>query len=179
MRRPDPSEYNEYYGLYIGQVPDGDVLEALASSVRETVAQLGDLPAEWASYRYAPDKWSLAEILEHIIDAERVFSYRAMCIARGETADLPSMDQDVYSANSNADARGLASLLEELEAVRRASILLFATLDPSTHGRSGRASGFPFTVRTFPWILAGHEIHHRKVIEERYLAPLRSGSGSG
>lgn len=176
MQRPDPSEYEPYYRLYVDQAPDGDVLETLECCVRDTVALLSDVSADWVRYRYAPDKWTLGEVLGHVIDAERVFSYRAMCIARGETVDLPSMDQDVYAAHSNAGERPLASLLDELRAVRRASIALFASLDPAVATRAGRASGFPFTVRTFPWILAGHEIHHRKVVESRYLAPLRAGA---
>ncbi len=176
MQRPDAGEYDPYYGLYVGQAPDGDILQSLESSLRDTVALLGDLPAEWARYRYEPGKWTLAEVLGHIVDVERVFAYRAFCIARGETADLPSMDQDTYAAASNAGERSLSSLLEEFEPARRSSIALFAGLDPAVAGRAGRASGCPFTVRTFPWILAGHEIHHRKVIEACYLAPLRAGT---
>ncbi|MEE8524383.1 MAG: DinB family protein [Thermoanaerobaculia bacterium] len=175
MKRPDASEYNSYYGLYVGQVPDGDIFDALREGVRETVALLAEVPSDWAGFRYAEGKWTLAEVLGHLIDTERVFAYRGMCIARGETADLPSMDQDVYAANSNAGERGLSSLLDELEAVRGASVALFAGMDPAVATHQGRASGFPFTVRTFPWILAGHEIHHRKVIEELYLKPLRAG----
>lgn len=177
MNRPDASEYNSYYGLYVGQVPDGDIFDALRQGVRDTVTLLADLPPDWARFRYAEGKWTLAEVLGHVIDTERVFAYRGMCIARGETADLPSMDQDLYAANSNAGERDLSSLLDELEAVRGASVALFAGLDPAVATRRGRASGFPFTVRTFPWIVAGHEIHHRKVIAESYLGPLRAGAG--
>jgi len=177
MKRPDASEYDAYYGLYVGQVPSGDIFSTLREGVRTTVALLSELPPEWATYRYAEDKWSLADVLGHVLDAERVFAYRGMCIARGETADLPSMDQDLYAAGSNAGSRPLASLLDEFAAVRRASVALFAGMDPAVATRQGRASGFPFTVRTFPWILAGHEIHHRKVIEARYLEPLLAGAG--
>jgi uncharacterized damage-inducible protein DinB len=178
MKRPDASEYHAYYGLYVGQVPSGDVLATLKEGVRTTVALLSELPPEWAKHRYAEGKWTLAEVLGHVIDTERVFAYRGLCIARGETADLPSMDQDLYAAGSNAGDRPLRSLLDELEAVRRASVALFAGLDPAVATRQGRASGFTFTVRTFPWIIAGHEIHHRKVIEERYLEPLLAGAGA-
>lgn len=179
MQRPDPNEYDSYYGLYIRQVPGGEILEVLKTSLQETVSLLRDLPAPWARFRYAPGKWTLSEVVGHVIDTERVFSYRALAIARGDSANLPSMDQDVYAAHSNAGDRPLGSLLEELAAVRRASLALFAGLDPAVHTRAGRASGSPFTVRTFPWIVAGHEIHHRKVITERYLAPLGAGSAAG
>jgi len=178
MKRPDASEYNAYYGLYVGQVPAGDVFTSLREGVRETVALLAELPPEWGGFRYAEGKWTLAEVLGHVIDTERVFAYRGLCIARGETADLPSMDQDLYAANSNAGERSLQSLLAELAAVRGASVTLFAGIDPAVATRGGRASGFPFTVRAFPWIIAGHEIHHRKVIEERYVEPLLAGAGS-
>lgn len=176
MQRPDPSEYAPYYSTYIDKVPDGDIFETLESSVGETVALLCEVPAAWARYRYAPEKWTLGEVIGHVIDAERVFSFRAFAIARGETADLPAMDQDQYATHSNAGDRPLAALLDELEAARRDSLLLLAGLDPSVHTRQGRASGFPFSVRTFAWILAGHEIHHRKIIIERYLEPLRAGA---
>jgi hypothetical protein len=176
MQRPDPSEYDSYYSLYVNQVADGDILEALANGVQETDALLRDVSPDWARYRYAEGKWTTSEVIGHIVDTERVFAYRALCVARGDTGDLPSMDQDQYAAGSNASDRTLVSLLDELQAVRGASVTLFANLDPSTHTRAGRASGCPFTVRTFAWIIAGHEIHHRKAIAERYLAALRDGA---
>ncbi len=176
MRRPDANEYDEYYAMYVGQVPEGDVLTTLREGVAETVKLLRGLPPEWGRFRYAEGKWTLAEVVGHIIDTERVFSYRGMCIARGETAELPSMDQEVYAAHSNAGERDLESLLDELEAERGASVALFAGMDAAAAGRQGHAAGCPFTVRTFPWLLAGHEIHHRKVIEERYLPPLRAAA---
>ena len=175
MQRPETSEYDPYYSLYVNQVEDGDILETLVQSVAETVTLLRDVPPEWVRYRYEPDKWTLGEVLGHIIDTERVFAYRALAIARGETAELPGMDQDEYAAASNAGEREMESLLDELKAVRGASLALFANLDPAVDTRAGRASGCPFTVRTFPWVVAGHEIHHRKVIVERYLEPLRAG----
>ena len=174
MQRPEASEYDSYYATYIDQVPDGDILEILRRGVQETDALLRGVPAEWGRYRYAEGKWTIGEVIGHIIDAEWIFSYRALCMARGDTADLAAMDQDLYGEMSNAAERPLDSLLGELVALRGASLALFTGLDAAAHLRRGRASGCPFTVRTFPWILAGHEIHHRKVLVERYLAPLRA-----
>jgi len=177
MQRPQPAEYNEYYSLYVNQVPDGDILQILGNGVKRTAGLLGGLPAEWETYRYEPGKWSVREVLGHVIDVERVFAYRALAIARADSTPLPGMDQDVWSAASNAADRPLARQLEDLRSARASSIALFESFDDAVWEKSGTASGFPFTVRTFPWILAGHEIHHRRVLEERYLKALRDGEG--
>ncbi len=169
MKRPENSEYEAYYRLYVGQVPDGDILDTLASSSRQTAELLIDLEAERKDHRYAPGKWTLGEVLGHMIDTEWVFAFRALAIARGETADLPAMDQDAWAAASDLGGRTLVGLADDLVGVRLATLSLFASFDPAVYRSSGRASGFPFTVRTFPWIIAGHEIHHRQVIKERYL----------
>ncbi len=173
MKRPHPSEHAEYYGLYIHQVPDGDVLQILDEGVGRTVELLGGLPPEWETYRYEPGKWSVREVMGHVVDVERVFGYRALSIARADPATLPGMDQDQWAASSNAGDRPLASLLEDLRWARRSSLAMFKGFDDATGERSGVASDCPFSVRTFPYIVAGHEIHHRRVLEERYLKPLR------
>ena len=174
MKRPHPSEHAEYYGLYVNQVPDGDVLEILDEEVGRTVELLGGLPPEWETYRYEPGKWSVREVMGHVVDGERLFGYRALSIARADPADLPSMDQDQWAGSSNAGDRPLAALLDDLERARRSSIAMFESFDEEMWARRGMASGFEFSVRTFPYILAGHEIHHRRVLEERYLKPLRA-----
>jgi len=167
--RPNPSEYFEYYGRYIRRVPDRDVLSVLANSLEETLALLVDVPVRLEEYRYAPGKWSLREVIGHIIDTERVFANRAFHFARRDPAPLPSMEQDDYARASNAARRPLRDLAAELEAVRRSSILLFSSFDEAMLGLRGTASGYEFTVRSIPFIVAGHEIHHRSVIVERYL----------
>lgn len=172
MQRPRPAEYHEYYGLYVNQVPDGEILELLGDGVRQTVALLGGLPPAWETYRYAPDKWSVRQVLGHVIDVERVFAYRALSIARADPAPLPGMDQDVWAAGSNAADRPLARQLDDLARARASNVAMFEGFDDAAWERTGTASGYPFSVRTFPWILAGHEIHHRRVLEERYLKPL-------
>lgn len=167
--RPNPSEYFEYYDRYIRRVPERDVLSVLADGLEETLALLDDVPVELEECRYALGKWSLREVIGHIIDTERVFAYRAFHFARRDPAPLPSMEQDEYAEASNAGRRPLGDLAEEFEAVRRSSILLFGSFDDTMLGLRGIASGREFSVRCIPYIVAGHEIHHRSVIIERYL----------
>ncbi len=177
MRRPEPSEYGDYYDVYISKVPDGDVLELLATGVQRTTDVLSGVPEEWETHRYQPDKWSLREVMGHVVDVERLFSYRALSIARGDPAHLPGMDQDQWAAASNAAERPLASLLEDLRHARASSVAMLGSLSDDAWDRRGVASDFEFTVRAFPYILAGHEIHHRRVLEESYLRPLREQAG--
>lgn len=173
ITRPDPSEYFEYYDRYIRRVPDRDVLSVLANSLEETLALLDGIPVELEEYSYAPGKWTLREVIGHLIDTERVFGYRALHFARRDPAPLPSMEQDDYALASNAGRRPLRHLAEELEAVRRSSILLFRSFGEEMLTFRGMASGVEFSVRSIPYIVVGHEIHHRSVIAERYL---RSGT---
>jgi uncharacterized damage-inducible protein DinB len=169
MQRPEANEYFEYYGTYIGKVPDGDILAILEAELGKTLGLLGVLSDEEADYRYAPEKWSIKEVLGHIIDTERLFSHRALSFARNDPAPLPSMEQDDWAKFNNASRRTLAELLDELSAVRRSTIALFRSFDAEMWMRRGTASGYDFSVRTFPWIIAGHEMHHRGVLEEVYL----------
>ena len=172
MQRPEPSEYEEYYGTYVHKVPDGEILDLLDQGIRRTLQVLGDLPIESETFSYAPGKWTLREVVGHMVDTERVFSYRALSIARQDPSPLPGMDQDPWVAHSNARSRSLASLLAEFEATRRSSIALFASFDEAMWPLRGEASGCEFSVRAFPYIVAGHEIHHLQVLEKRYLPSL-------
>jgi uncharacterized damage-inducible protein DinB len=167
--RPAADEYAEYYGRYIGRVPDAPVLETLERQIARTMEVLRAVPEERGGHRYAPGKWSVKEVLGHVTDVERIFAGRALHFARGETQPLPGMDQDAYVAAADFDRRPLAAILDELEAVRRSSLALFVGFDADTWTRRGVASGYTFTVRAMPWILAGHELHHREVLRERYL----------
>ena len=170
MQRPEASEYFEYYGLYIDKVPEGEILSILESELGETLNLLDGLPVERANYRYEPGKWSVKEVIGHLIDVERLFSYRALSFARNDPAPLPSMEQDDWAGFNNAAQRSLPDLLGELAAVRRASIALFRSFDDEMLARQGTASGYEFSVRTFPYIIAGHERHHRGILQDRYLA---------
>lgn len=167
--RPAPDEYAPYYHPYVARVPAGDVLVTLA----EQAVAAGDLWAGLdetrAARRYAPGKWSVKEILGHLLDTERVFALRALWFARGDAGPLPSMAQDAWVAAGCFDGRRLADLAAEYAVLRRSSLLLFRDLDAGALGRRGVASGHGITVRAFPWLIAGHERHHLAVIRERYL----------
>lgn len=173
LRRPDPDEYDDYYGLYVGQVPEGDVLEVLAEQVELTGALVGRFPADLERSRYAPGKWSVREVVGHLVDVERVFAERALWFARASDEALPGIDQDRWAEASNADDRPLADLFAEFALTRMSCLAMFRGFDDATWLRRGTASGCEFSVRAIPFILADHEIHHRRVLEERYLKPLR------
>ena len=169
MRRPDPSEYDAYYGRYIDLVPEGDILDILEREMVTTQALLASVPPEKEEYRYAPGKWSVREVVGHLIDAERTFAFRCIWVARGAVDPQPSFDQEAWARTSNAGTRRLVALAEEWITLRRDAILLFRGLDEEATGRTGIASGKSFTARTFPWIIAGHELHHRALLERDYL----------
>lgn len=167
---PDPSEYASYYGKYIALVPGKNIVAALEDQPRETKVLLSELSEEQGDYRYAPGKWSIKEILGHVIDAERVFSYRALRFARNDQTPLPSFEQDDYVRSANFADYGLEDLVEEFIAVRRATVLLFRNLSAEAWMRRGIASGNPVSVRAIAYIVAGHELHHRRVLREKYVA---------
>lgn len=172
LTRPGDDEHAPYYGRYVGQVPDGDVLDILAREASVTVALLEPLDETKAGYRYAPGKWSIKEVMGHVIDVERVFAQRALHFARRDAAPLPSLEQDEWVEAGYFDRRSLASLLDEFSAVRASTVALFRGFDPAVWENRGVASGVEFTARSIPFIIAGHELHHRKVLEVRYLSSL-------
>jgi hypothetical protein len=167
--RPATTEYAPYYGRYVGAVPDGDFLALLESQGRETVSLLRGISEKKSLHRYAPDKWSIREVVGHVNDAERVFTYRALSFARGDPAPLPSFEENVWAKTSNAEARSLSDLIEDFAAVRAATLALFRGFSEEQFARSGIASGNQVTVRAIAYIVAGHERHHVKILRERYL----------
>jgi len=168
--RPDPSEYAPYQKAYLDLVPEGDILQCLERQLLETVALFENLPESRGDHAYAPDKWTLKEVLGHIADTERVLSYRALRVARGDTIPLPAFDQDSWARHAAWARHSVAVLLEEMRAVRQATLSLFRSLEESALLRHGRTdSGNPFTVRAVPYIVAGHERHHLRIVRERYL----------
>jgi hypothetical protein len=169
LPRPVAGDVAPYYFGYVDLVPKGDVLALLAGELAETRAALRGLAPEKETYRYAPGKWSVREVIGHVLDAERVFGNRAFHMARGDAAPLPSMEQDDYVATGGADRRTLADLFEELDLLRRSHLRMFQSFDAETWERVGTAAGVPFRVRAFPFVLAGHELHHRRVLVEKYL----------
>jgi hypothetical protein len=166
--RPTAAEHADYYARYVSQVPGDDALAHLAARAEPLHALLVSIGEKQSQYRYAPDKWSIKQLVGHIADGERVFAYRALAFARGDQGALPSMAQDEWMAGADFDARSFASLVEELRCVRQATLALFGSFTPAVLARNGTASGNQFTVRSLVWIVAGHEMHHVNVLRERY-----------
>lgn len=168
IERPAPGEYPSVFERYVARVPESDVLPALERQISEVRAALGGLSPERAGFRYAPDKWSVRELLGHVTDTERVFAYRAMCVARGEQAPLPGFEEKDYAANAGHDRYALGDLLAEFEAVRRANVSMFAHLDEKALFRVGTANGAPVTARAIAYMVVGHARHHLAVLAEKY-----------
>jgi hypothetical protein len=174
MDRPASSEHHEYYGAYIDQVPDGDILDVLREGVEATATLVAGQPESFGEHRYAPGKWTVKELLTHVIDAERVFGFRAFWFARKGPAALPGYDQDPFTAAAEGSRRSLESLVGELRTVRAANLTFFASIDDEASRRTGIASDVEFSVRAFAYIAAGHEIHHRKQLRDLYLPSYRT-----
>jgi uncharacterized damage-inducible protein DinB len=141
----------------------------LSAQIAETLALLSGVSPEKSQHCYAPGKWSVRQVVGHLADTERVFSYRALAFARGDPTELPGFDENAYAQASPADQRPLAEVVEDLAAVRRATLSLLRNLGPEAWTRAGRANASPVSVRALAWIIAGHERHHRQVLRERYL----------
>ena len=167
--KPEAGEFLAYYGRYIDLVASGDVLLALTSQMQDTQALLQSLPASVGKYRYAPDKWSVNEIIGHVIDAERIFVTRALRFGRADSTPLPGFEQDDYVRNARFDEFPLSELASEWENLRRSTILFFSHLSEDAWMRRGTASGGEVTVRALAYIIAGHELHHREILQTRYL----------
>jgi hypothetical protein len=166
---PDRTEAAEYYFTYIDKVAPGDICSVLQAQLPETLALLNGISDEQSLARYAPDKWSIRQVVGHLNDTERLFVFRALWFARGFDSPLPSFDQDVAVSTSEADARSWRSQVEEFRVIRAASIAFFQNLPPGAWTRRGIASGNPFSVRALAFITAGHVTHHAKILRERYL----------
>jgi uncharacterized damage-inducible protein DinB len=164
---PQPSEFNEYYARYISKVPSSGPL-ALLTAQLAGFEKLGQLSDQDAGHRYADGKWSVKEVVGHIADVERLFSYRLLHVARGDQAPLPGMDEKVWSAAAPHDRRRVSELVKELIHLRRATIALVESLDETAMARAGVASGFPITARALCWMLPGHAEHHLDVLRDRY-----------
>jgi hypothetical protein len=168
-KRPGGTEAAEYYFTYIDQVPDGDILATLVSQTSDTIALLRGISEDDSLKRYAPDKWTIREVVSHVNDTERAFAFRALWFARGFEDPLPSYDQNIAIATADANSRSLKSHIGEFVAVRSATQTLFANLPEHAWSRRGIASGNPFTVRAMAFITAGHVAHHVRILRERYL----------
>jgi hypothetical protein len=167
--RPDSSEAASYYFTYIDQVQESDPQAVLAAQFDEATRLFAGISEDQSLHRYAPEKWSIRQVLNHITDTERAFAFRALWFARGFTTPLPGYDQNIAAAGADADRISWAAHVEEFRSVRQTTISLFSNLPPEAWMRRGIASDNPFTVRALAFITAGHLRHHFKILRERYL----------
>lgn len=170
IARPEPSEFAPYYERYISLVSGTDILGTLDAQRRQTLLLLSGRDDRDGEYRYAPGKWSAKEALGHVCDTERVFAYRALRIARGDQTPLAGFEQDDYVKNGPFAKAPMEEIIEDYIAVRRASITLFRNLDEAAWVRRGVANNNEISVRALAYIIAGHELHHRRILEEKYFA---------
>lgn len=166
--RPGPDEYGAFYAGYVERIGDVDIVSTLADQAEELGRLLDRLGPGGGTHRYAAGKWSVAEVIGHLADAERIFGMRATCVARGETTPLPGFDENAYVAEGRFDLRTIDSLRRELELLRGANVAMFGGLAEDRWLRRGTASGSPITVRALAWIIAGHLDHHLAVLRDRY-----------
>ncbi|WP_374549879.1 DinB family protein [Flavobacterium sp.] len=165
-----PNEYSQFYANYVALVSDEyTLLEELEISVHRLVKFVREIPMDKFDYRYAEGKWTIKDILQHLIDAERVFAYRALCFARNDKTELPGFEEDDYVIEANANKRSIQDLLTELLIVRQSSLALFKSFNDEQLMRIGTASNNPMSVRALGFIIIGHQNHHQRVFEERYL----------
>jgi hypothetical protein len=172
IERPAASEYAPFYAGYIASLPDGDIVDILERQTSELRQLAAATPADRETFRYGEGKWSVREVVGHMIDGERVFSYRTLRFSRGDQTPLPGFEENQYVAASTFDRRPLASLVDELVLLRQANLALLRALAPEDWARTGIASGHSVSVRALVFIMAGHVRHHLNILRDRYgVAP--------
>jgi uncharacterized damage-inducible protein DinB len=167
--RPAKGDYAEYYQKYVDLVKGEDIIRILIEQNMESQNVLNSFSENKGNHKYAEGKWTVKEVVGHMMDVERIFAYRTLCIARGESKPLPGMDQDVYAANGNFNKRQLFDLNYEYRLLRESNILLFGGLDKTVLQNRGNASGYDVTVLALMFMTAGHEKHHLNILMERYM----------
>jgi len=168
INRPQPDEYSEFASRYVNLVGDGQITDILASLQQSTYDFFINLGPAKANYAYADGKWTIKQVLGHMCDTERVFTYRALVFSR-EPVTLPGFDQDVYMEGTTFNDRSIESLANEFKTIREASLYLFRSFTEEQSIKKGIASGSPFSVRAYAYMTAGHEMHHLNILKERYL----------
>jgi hypothetical protein len=177
--KPGPDEYPPFYAGYVTKADQPDILQLLQDQITLVQETLRPLSESEARYRYAPGKWSIKELVGHITDAERIFGYRTLRIARGDQTPLAGFDENAFVAGANFDERSLASLLAEFQAARTANLALLTNLPAEVLNRRGIANGSPISVRALIYIIAGHVEHHRTILRDRYQIPGPEGLATG
>jgi uncharacterized damage-inducible protein DinB len=170
--KPDANEYAAFYETYVSLVPDVDAVAALEAQRMQMAQLLAGRSERDGNFRYAPGKWSVKEVIGHLADSERIFSYRALRIARGDATPLSGFEQDDYVREAGSGRRELRDLAEEFAAVRGATVALYRALGEEAWKRRGSANKSEVTVRALAFIIAGHELHHRNTLEQRYFAAI-------
>lgn len=176
--RPQPDEYGDFYEGYINLVNEPNVIQSLIQQGQQVYALIRQLTDDEVNHRYAEDKWSVKEIIGHLVDTERIMAYRALCISRGEQTALPGYDHESYVEQGNFDQRSLQSLSTEYDALRNANISMFSSFSKEQMLRKGTANKVSVSVRALAFIIAGHEKHHLNILEEKYGVTItKNGSG--
>jgi len=170
MSRPEKTEYAEYYEKYVSLVTEREIVAAMQNQIAEFTDIFALITEEQGTFAYAPDKWSINELVGHLIDGERVFAYRALRFSRADKTPIEGFDQDDYVANGDFNSIKLADLVDELSMLRRANILFFKNLTAEMRIQTGTASSAEVSVRALAYIMVGHIRHHLKILNERYLA---------
>lgn len=163
------TEFHSYFKSYMDKVSGITLKEALENGWEDTISFFESIPESKLEYRYSKDKWTIKDILLHLIDAERAFSYRALQFARSDNADLEGFDENIFVENAQANSRSLISLIGEYDKVRQSSIYLYNSFSQDVLKRTGKANDKTLSVRAAGFLICGHEIHHKEIIKERYL----------
>lgn len=171
-QKPEANEYASFYAKYVALVPDMEIVSLLEAQRLQMTQLLAGCSERDGNFRYAPDKWSVKEVIGHLSDSERVFTYRALRIARRDATPLSGFEQDDYVREAGSGRRELRDLAEEFAAVRSSTVALYRSLDETCWKRRGTANKNEVTVRALAFVTAGHELHHRAILEERYFAAI-------
>lgn len=167
--RPPLDEIPPYYRSYVEKAPDGDLIKTLRSASDRLWKTVSRIPPGYADHRYQPEKWSIKEVFQHVLDSERIFAYRALRFARNDATELPGFDENAYGRAARVGHREFHELLREHDALRWTTVELFRSFTPEMLTRMGTANGTRISVRAIGWVISGHAVHHMDVIDERYL----------
>lgn len=169
ITQPQPDEFAPFYAGYVARADEGDILQTLTQLKESTYSYFTAIAAEKENYAYAPGKWTIKQVLNHMIDTERVFAFRLLCFARQDSNAMPGFDENAYAACADVSTRSLKDLATEFKALREANLYLYRSVSPQQSLYIGIASGKAISVRALLYIIAGHELHHLSILKERYL----------
>ena len=169
IKSPDRSEYPEYFETYIKLVPKDRVMKQLQDSILDLQSIISNIPEEFENFSYAPGKWTVKDVVGHVIDTERIMAYRALRFGRNDSVELPGYDQNIYAPHANYNKRTLYDIAHEFGLVRESNLILFKNFDEKALMRKGKANKWDMTVRSLIYVISGHELHHLRVLKTKYL----------